>query len=61
MLSWGTFITRGSKDPDKGFRMFSGDEIFKGKILDMSTKYSVYGAVVEVPKGAAATSTASKK
>ncbi len=52
LLSWGTFIKKGTTDPEGSFMMFSGNEIFKGKILDMSTKYSSYAAVVEVPEAA---------
>lgn len=47
LLWWGSFISKGHEEGMTKLRMLNGTEIFNGKILDMSTKYSVYAAVIE--------------
>jgi len=37
----------GKSDKEVGLTKFTGDELFGGKIIDMSVKYMLRGAVVE--------------
>ena len=48
LLVWGNVFKEKPIKESEGFGLYFGDNIFNGgKVVDLSLKYSIYGAIVE--------------